>query len=289
MNKKYKLAIVCVAVIAIFVLAFNYFHHHTVAVLEPRGPIALKERNLLLVAVGLMLIVVIPVFVITFLIVWKYREGHKGKYRPDFDHSRVLETIWWLIPSALILVLSVIIWNSTHSLDPYRKIASSKPPLTIEVVALDWKWLFIYPKQHVASVNMVHLPVNTPVTFYITADAPMNSFWIPQLSGQIYAMPGMTTQLNLMASSTGDISGSGFAGMHFVARSTNQTAFNSWVNTASSSKDQLNQYAYNQLDKPSINNPVSNYSNASTNIFASTVNKYLIAPGDQVSSMVGMQ
>ena len=295
MNKKYKILLIAILLIIFVTVVIFYFNHNTVAVLQPRGPIALKERNLLLTAVGLMLVVVIPVFVLTFLIVYKYREGRGAKYRPDFDHSRALEAVWWLIPSVLILTLSIIIWNSSHNLDPYRPIASNNPTLNIEVVAMDWKWLFIYPKQQVASVNQVNIPINTPVKFYITSDSVMNSFWIPQLGGQIYAMPGMDSQINLMATfdgnfygSSANISGSGFASMHFMAHAISPVAFNSWVVQTQSSKQVLNQGSYSLLNQPSINNPVTYYSVNDAGLFASIINKYM-APGDQMSAMAGMQ
>ena len=133
---------------------------------------------------GLSLIVVIPVYIMLFLFAWKYREGNtKAKYSPDWDHSALLETIWWTVPLLLITILSVVTWNSSHDLDPFRPLNSSVKPVKIQVVALQWKWLFIYPEQNIASVNYVEFPVNTPVDFEITADAPMNSFWIPQVGG----------------------------------------------------------------------------------------------------------
>ncbi len=142
----------------------------------------------------------------------------------------------WAVPIILIASLSVLNWKSTHELDPYQPIASNAPPLTVEVVALDWKFLFIYPQQNIATVNFIEFPVNTPLNFQLTADAPMSSFWIPQLGSQIYAMPAMSTQLHLIANSTGDfrgmdteINGAGFSGMKFAARSVSQTDFNAWV------------------------------------------------------------
>ncbi len=274
--------------------SYYYFSRYPVAVLDPKGPIALKERNLLLLAVGLMLIVVIPVFVLTFLIVYKYRDGHHGKYKPDFDHSNLLEGIWWLIPTVLIVVLSVVTWNATHQLDPYKPISSNQPALNVEVVALNWKWLFIYPQQHVASVNTLVIPVNRPVTFDITADAPMNSLWIPQLSGQIYAMPGMNTQLNIMATSVGNyygssanISGVGFAGMNFLTHAVMATNFNNWVSSAKSSNNDLNLIAYNKLSAPSSYYPVTLYSDPQTNLYTTIINKYM-APGGVAMGMMGM-
>ena len=294
LNKKYIPIAIIIFIFAAGEAAYYYFSRYPVAVLDPKGPIALKERNLLLLAVCLMLIVVIPVFILTFYIVYKYRDGHHGKYRPDFDHSNLLEGVWWLIPSILILTLSIVTWRSTYALNPYKTIASNQPNLTIEVVSLDWKWLFIYPQQHVASVNTLVIPVNRPVTFDITSDAPMNSLWIPQLSGQIYAMPGMNTQLNIMASSIGNyygssanISGVGFAGMNFLTHAVSDANFNTWLNIAKNSNDNLNMATYNKLSAPSSYYPITLYSNPQTNLYTSIINKYM-SPGDVGSGLAGM-
>src|SRR5580700_9838221 len=197
MNKKFRVTALIVVILGFLSVAGWYLHHTNIPVLEPKGPVGLQERNLLFFGAALSLVVVIPVFTMLFFITWKYREGNtKAKYSPDFDHSRIAETIWWLIPAVLITILSVVGWNSSHTLDPYRPLSSKTPQMTIQVVALDWKWLFIYPQQHIATVNMVQFPKNTPINFEITSDSVMNSFWIPQLGGQIYSMPGMSTQLH---------------------------------------------------------------------------------------------
>lgn len=296
LNKKYKLSLIVFLLAIVIVLAGLYFHDHTVAVLEPQGLIAQKERNLFLLALGLMLIVVIPVFILTFYTVHKYQEGHKGKYKPDFDHSRILELTWWLIPGVLITVLSIITWHASYSLNPYKPIASKLPALNIEVVALDWKWLFIYPDQHVASVNSLVLPIKQPITFYLTSDAPMNTFWIPQLSGQIMCMPGMSTQINMIVNkvgnyygSSGNISGTGFAGMHFYARAVNKTAFRQWLNQASHSSLTLDYKQYNLLAKSSFNNPITYYKSPDNNLYNWIIEKYL-APGTNLNlnSAMGM-
>jgi cytochrome o ubiquinol oxidase subunit 2 len=284
MSRKYKIAAGFIALVAVIVLATIYFQHHPVAVLDPKGPIGQKERNLMYVALGLSLIVVIPVFTMTFLIAWKYRAGNKhADYRPEWDHNLGYEAAWWGIPTAIILVLSVVAWNSSHSLDPYKPLAvKGRSPLTIQVVALNWKWLFIYPQQGVATINLAEFPVNTPLNFEITADAPMNSFWIPQLGGQIYAMPGMATELHLMAGQTGDyrgssanISGAGFADMDFTARATSQSDYNKWLNAAKNSKQGLDSGGYQKLVQNSQNNPVSYYKLVDSNIFSEVVDKYM--------------
>lgn len=275
-----------IVAVALLVVAVLYLRHFSIPVLEPRGTIARQERNLIYFGSLLSIIIIVPVFALTFMISWKYREANtKATYSPEFDHSRKAETIWWLIPTILIVILSVVTWNSSHQLDPFKPLASDTAPLTIQVVALDWKWLFIYPQQNIASVNMVQFPVNTPVHFVITSDAPMNSFWIPQLGGQIYAMPGMSTQLHLMASQSGsyrgssaNISGRGFADMNFTAKATSNLDFRKWVNTVKQSPNHLTADAYAELSKPSDHNTVAYYASNQPGLYDSIVIKYM-TPG----------
>jgi cytochrome o ubiquinol oxidase subunit 2 len=206
-----------------------------------------------------MLIVVIPVFILIIFMAWHYREGNtKAKYTPNWEHSKMEELVWWSIPLEIVLVLAALTWSSTHALDPAKPLVSTERPLTVQVVALPWKWLFIYPEQGVASVNELALPVNRPVEFKITADAPMNSFWIPALGGQMYAMTGMTTALHLMASKAGDYpgrsanySGEGFAQMQFTAKAMSDADFAAWVTHAQQSNDVLTSDSYSALRQPS--------------------------------------
>ncbi len=291
MNSKYKLwLLLCVPIIAVSAAGL-FLHYHDAAVFNPEGIIATKEHNLIMFALLLSLIVVVPVFGLTFFIVWRYREDNsEATYSPDWDHSRVLETIWWGVPLILILILSVVTWQSSHDLDPARPLSSSTPTMTIEVVALDWKWLFIYPEQHIASVNYVAFPMTTPVNFHITADAPMNSFWIPSLGGQIYAMSGMTTQLHLMADGAGkyrgssaNISGRGFAGMHFTAESKSQNDFDLWTQSVKEqSSKALTMASYDQLSQPSQNNKAVTYSSVDPDLYNKILMKYML-PSGQVS------
>jgi len=261
-----------------------YLHSHTVAVLQPAGTIASQERSLIYTAVLLGMIVIIPVYILTVFIFWKYRENKKveKKYSPDWDHSRWLEGIWWTIPLIIITILSVITWRSSYALDPFKALSSTAKPLTVQVVALDWKWLFIYPDEHVASVNQVQIPLNRPVTFDITSDTVMNSFWIPQLGSQIYAMPGMSTQLHLMASKAGsykgssaNISGNGFSGMAFSAKAETEADFDAWTSTTAKTAPKLTLDSYGRLAKPSRNNPVSYYSLSTDNLYDYIVMKYM--------------
>jgi cytochrome o ubiquinol oxidase subunit 2 len=282
MNKN-RVLLVIGLLLAVVLLVFAIIHGHPVQVLEPKGSIGQQERQLIEFALLLSVIVVVPVFAMLFIFAWKYRDTNpkKTKYSPDWDHNVFIEAIWWLVPSVLILILSVVAWNSSHKLDPFKPLAGSKP-LKIQVIALNWKWLFIYPEQNIATVNYVQLPTNTPVSFNITADAPMNSFWIPQLGGQVYAMPGMATQLHLDATAPGsyhgssaNISGQGFAGMTFTAKATSQPQFKKWVKSVQRSPRKLDFKAYDQLAQPSENNPPAYYARVAPRLYDIVIMKYM--------------
>ncbi len=283
MRTKYKLLFATVAVLGLLGIVFFLLRGVDMAVLNPKGHIADKQRELIIIATLLGMTVVIPVFVLLFGIAWKYREGNtKAKYSPDWQNNRLIETLWWGIPLVIITVLGVIAWQSSHELDPYRSLDSTKKPVKIQVVALQWRWLFIYPDEKVASMSDVHFPVDTPVDFEITADAPMNSFWIPKLGGQVYAMTGMSTQLHLEASETGDyhgssanISGEGFAGMKFTAKVTSDDDFRRWLNDANRSTDELNSVTYDHIADPSKDTAVRNYRLGQDNLYDTIVMKYM--------------
>ncbi len=258
------------------------------AIFDPKGIISLAERNLIVTVVCVMLVVAIPMLVTLYVFAWKYRAGNRAgvknagrEEKPERQH-RVGKEIWlWAIPAAVICVLAVINWKSTHALDPSVPIASNVPPIVIQVVALEWKWLFIYPAQGIATVNYVEFPANTPVHFDLTADAPMSSFWIPQLGSQIYAMAAMQTQLNLMADTTGDfagkdteINGAGYAGMTFVAKSVTEDDFNAWVTRVRGSGNVLDVPAYNALAAQSMDAPQASYSSVDKNLYNEILMKY---------------
>ncbi len=261
-----------------------FYYGKDIAVLEPAGMIALKEKDLIEVATYLMLIVVIPVFIITVVFAWKYRAGNnKAKYDPEWNHSHVAEAIWWGFPCFIILILSILTWKSSHELDPFKPLKSDVKPVKIQVVALQWKWLFIYPEYDIATVNVVAFPVNTPINFELTSDAPMNSFWIPKLGGQIYAMPGMRSKLHLIADQGGDfrgssanLSGRGFAGMTFTAKATSKEEFDAWVTAAKSSTQVLDLTTYKELAKPSEYNPPAIYTLQKADLFDWIVMKYMM-------------
>lgn len=283
-KRKNKIVFFALVALGLIGVAAWYLHRTNIPVLEPAGTVGEKERNLILFTLGLSLVVVIPVYIMLFAFAWRYREGNKkpAKYSPELAGNRYAEAVWWLIPTVIITILSVVTWNSSHALDPYRSLASSTRPLRIQVIAMQWKWLFIYPDQHVASVNFFQFPKDTPLDFQITSDAPMNSLWIPQLGSQIYAMPGMTTKLHLQADKTGNfngwsanISGEGFARMTFVAKSSSQSAFNDWMNQAKQSGDKLNVAAYQQLACPG-ESPVRYYAPVQDGLFQAQVTKYIV-------------
>ena len=270
------------AVLLMQPLAVYHFQDY-IAVLFPQGIIGLEQRNLLLIIQAIMLLVIIPVYVLTFVFSWRYRSTNpKATYDPDLVDNKLAEIIWWGIPCVLTLIIAVLTWIKTFELDPFKPIASDKKPLTIQVVALQWKWLFLYPEENIASVNFLQFPQNTPLHFEITADAPMNSFWIPQLGGQIYAMPKMKTELNLIANDVGDfrgssanISGEGFSGMHFIARSSSEEEYREWIKSAKQSNGQLSADTYRALAAPSRDNPVALYQLEDKDLFNQIIMKYM--------------
>jgi len=282
MKTKHKTIITAIILVLVILIGYIILHGANFQVLNPAGQIASKQMDLMIFAALLSLIVVIPVFIMAFTFLWKYREGKHAKYSPNLDSNIFAEITWWTIPTILIVILSVVTWISTHQLDPFKPIASSTKPMTIQVIALEWKWLFIYPEQNIATVNSFNFPEKTPIKFEITGDAPMNSFWIPQLGGQIYAMSGMVTNLNLEASGTGSYSGSsanlsgkGFSGMKFKANSMSRVDFDEWVKTVKQMPNNLTTTEYNQLSRPSENNPASSYATKQAGLFESVVEKYM--------------
>ncbi len=260
--------------------------------LNPQGSIGLQERTLILLALGLMLLVVIPVILLTLYFAWRYRASNtEATYAPKWSHSTSIEVVVWTIPCVIVLFLAVLIWRTTHSLDPYKPLQADAAPVRVEVVALNWKWLFIYPDYGVASVNRLEIPVNTPVDFKITSESIMNSFFIPQLGSQIYAMAGMQTQLHLIADRPGTyqgmssaFSGPGFSDMHFDAVATSRKDFDEWVRQAKASPLSLDNATYKSLEQPSIKNPVAVYAHVAPQLFAGIVDQYMQTPMEHMAS-----
>lgn len=253
------------------------------SILDPKGQVAADEKNLIITATLLMLVVVIPVIFMTLYFAWKYRESNTAAtYMPNWSYSHRIEAVVWAVPIVLIAILAAITWKTTHELDPYKPLESSVKPITIEVVSLDWKWLFIYPDQHIATVNEVAFPANTPVNFKITSDTVMNVFFIPQLGSQIYAMAGMQTQVNLIANAPGvfdglstNFSGAGFPDMKFKAHATTPAEFDAWVAKVQASPTKLGLDNYNDLAKPSDKDPVKYFSAVEPVLFTAVLDKYM--------------
>lgn len=287
MSKKFKIATLFLLGLGMIALGIVYLNTHNFPVLMPKGIIALKERRLIIITLILMLIVLIPVYVIAMVFATKYRDGHKGKYTPEWDHNAVYESIWWGIPLLIISFLAVLTWITSHTLNPFRPIESDAKPVIIQAVSLEWKWLFIYPEEGIATVNEIYIPVNRPINFEITSDAPMNSLWIAQLGGQIYAMAGMRSQLHLMANEIGvyrgcssNFSGTGFAGMHFKTHATSEEDYEKWISRAKSSGNSMELQAYNQLLVPTQNNKPVLYNLKQDDLFDKIIEKYM-APNQE--------
>lgn len=293
--KPYFIAIGIIGAIGFAGILAMFAHAGGVPLLMPSGAIGISERDLMVRATLLMLVVAVPVFILIILIAWRYRATNsRAAYTPDWEHSNLEEFIWWVIPFEIVLVLGALTWSSTHLLDPSRALSQTVAPYTVEVVALPWKWLFIYPEEGIASVNELALPAGRPVRFEITADAPMNSFWIPALGGQMYAMTGMTTQLNLIAAHPGtyagrssNYSGEGFAQMTFSARAMDDADFNAWVANARASQDTLSPKAYSALAAPSDAGPVRYYGSV-TMPFSAIVNSFMAMPANSGDSSMPM-
>jgi len=247
------------------------------------GIIARQESTLIIEALLLMLVVGIPVIALAGYFAWRYRAGNKdARYEPEWEHSAMDELVWWAVPFEIVLILGALAWLSAHTLDPYRPLASSAPPLTVEVVSLNWKWLFIYPAQGVATVNYLAIPAAVPVSFRLTSDAPMNALWIPALGGQEMTMPGMVTQLHLMADGPGEytglssnFSGEGFAGMQFPVYSMTQEEFAQWVAQTKAATSSLDWNSYEALAQPSDNNPAAFYRLSDPNLYTEIVNQFM--------------
>ena len=259
-------------------------------VMNPSGDIAVQQAHLVLVSTLLMLLIIVPVIVLTLFFAWRYRQSNtQATYSPEWDHSTSLELVIWGAPLLIIIALGALTWISTHTLDPYRpldrldsqrSIPAGVEPLTVEVVALDWKWLFIYPEQGIASVNELALPVDVPVRFKITASTVMNSFYIPALAGQIYAMPGMETKLHAVINKPGEYegfsanySGAGFSGMHFKFHGMSNDEFTQWVQTTKAGSENLTRDSYLKLQEPSINEPAHRYASVEPKLFDAVLDR----------------
>ena len=231
----------------------------TEGVLDPKGPTAFAERQIMLNATGIMLAIVVPVILATLGVAFWFRASNeRARYRPNFAYSGRLEMLVWSIPAMTVLLVGGVAWIGAHDLDPRKPIDSNVDPVRVQVVSLDWKWLFIYPDQGIASVNHLTVPVGTPLSFELTSSGVMNSFFVPQLGSQIYTMAGMVTRLHLQADHEGsypglsaNYSGEGFADMRFTVDAVPPGAFAQWIDAARSAGPMLDAGTYAALVKPS--------------------------------------
>ncbi len=269
---------------------FSLLSGCNLVLMNPSGDVALQQRNLLIASTLLMLLIVIPVMAMTVLFAWRYRKSNtSAHYDPEWHHSTQLEVLIWSAPLAIIVALGALTWISTHVLDPFRPIARIAPhrpvaastkPLRVEVVAMDWKWLFIYPDLGIATVNELAAPVDTPIEFRITASSVMNSFYIPALAGQIYAMPGMETQLHAVINKPGDYegfsanySGAGFSDMKFPFHGMSNADFQRWVQGVKAGGGGLDRPGYLQLAHPSEREPIHHYASVVSDLYPAIVNE----------------
>lgn len=286
-NKKRKHAIplwfIVVPIIGILLLLIYLIRGKNIALLNPQGFIANQQRSLIVFTVAVLLAVVVPTLLLFYFMAWKYRETNASKEQNSEKRcGKYLVAAMWIFPTLVMLILVSVMVPATHNLVPQKAIAGKERPLTIQVITMRWKWLFIYPEQHIATLNFVQIPINTPVTFEMTSDeTPMSSFWIPSLGGQLYTMTSHVNRLNLMAEKAGDytgssaeINGAGFAGMKFTARVGNLEDFDLWVQTVKDSPEKLDKAAYLRLLEPSEYNPPAFYSAFNPNLFAGVIKKY---------------
>jgi cytochrome o ubiquinol oxidase subunit 2 len=253
-----------------------------IPLLDPKGPVGDSERFLIIAAFVLMLIVVIPVFIMAFWFARRYRASNPERaYTPKWSHSLKLELTIWLVPIAIVTALGILGAIETYHLDPYKPIDNGHKPVAIEAVSLDWKWLFIYPDRNIATVNQLVFPVKVPLSFRITSDTVMTSFFIPRLGSQIYAMAGMQTRLHLMAAEPGtydgqnqQFSGRGYSDMFFKAIAVSPKEFEAWVQKARQSPDRLDLARFEKLRKPSLGYPVTYFSSVRPDLFDRIMDKY---------------
>lgn len=254
-----------------------------IAILHTKGLIADEQRSLILFATVVCLAIAVPTILLLYFVAWKYRVTNSHpKYHPEAKRGKLFNVFIWALPSVFIAILAIGLVPATHKLEPKKAIASDAKPITIQVTAMRWKWLFVYPEQRIATVNYVQIPEDVPVVFNLTADeAPMSSFWIPNLGGQLYAMTGHVNQLNLIADEAGDyrgksaeINGAGFSGMTFTARVSSGQEFQQWVDETRRTSGILNEAEYKKLIKPSEDNPKAVYASADHTLFAKAISKY---------------
>ncbi|WP_166652443.1 ubiquinol oxidase subunit II [Enterovirga rhinocerotis] len=276
--------------LALLLLALPLLGGCNLVLLAPSGDIAMQQRNLLIASTALMMIIIVPVMALTVYFAWRYRAANReaeAEYDPEWSHSLPLEVVIWTAPLLIIIALGAMTWLSTHLLDPFRpldridaqtRIPEGTRPLEVQVVALDWKWLFLYPEQGIAVVNELAAPVDRPISFKLTSSTVMNSFYIPALAGQIYAMAGMETQLHAVINKPGSFkgfsanySGAGFSQMHFNFHGLDRDGFEAWVAKAKGGQ-RLDRAAFAELEKPSEAVPVRYFGSVEGGLYQAILN-----------------
>ena len=257
-------------------------------VLDPQGPVAEAQKHIMLNSLGIMLCVIVPTIVATLAFAWWFREGNsKARYQPNFAYSGRIELVTWSIPVMIVLFLAGITWIGSHELDPFNRLPTTdnRKTLEIQVVSLDWKWLFIYPDQRIAAVNELTVPAGTPVHFSLTSASVLNSFFVPQLGSMIYNMNGMTSELNLQANRPGNyyglsshFSGDGFPGMHFTMHAVPDAEFATWVQSVQANGPALDHDSYAELSKQSLNVKPYTFRSADPTLYGDIVSQK-IPPG----------
>jgi cytochrome o ubiquinol oxidase subunit II len=263
------------AVLAVLIIGAATLGGCSEGVLDPRGPISAAERLILFNSLGIMLAIVIPTILATLGVAWWFRSSNtRARYLPNFNYSGRLEILVWSVPAMTVLLVGGVAWVGSHDLDPRKSIASMAKPLIIQVVSLDWKWLFIYPDQGIATVNQLTIPLGTPVSFELTSTGVMNSFFVPQLGGQIYTMAGMMTRLHVQADHPGtypglsaQFSGDGFSDMGFRVEAVPAERFALWVDATRNAGPALDAPAYTDLAKPSQAVTPFTYGSVAPNLF----------------------
>ena len=274
---------------SLMVLSLCGCQEHFIGMLNPKGIIALDQRKLFFDTLALMLIVVLPVIIMSITFVYHYQVSHKIRdYKPNWGHNTYLEALWWGIPCVIILVLATVTWKKTHQLDPYTRIAGyDEKPMVVQVIALPWKWLFVYPEQQIATTDYLDIPVGEQVEYWITTDnVPMSAFFIPQLGSQIYAMAGMRTRLHLLANEPGvydglntQYNGDGFSDMHFEVHVVEPQALQQWFTEVKKSPTGLTGASYNQLLYPSVADKPKLFSGVENDLFNKVIMTYMASIG----------
>jgi cytochrome o ubiquinol oxidase subunit II len=260
------------------------------AVLDPQGVIGIAEKTILIDSLAIMLAIVVPTIAATLVFFWWFRASNtRSRYLPDWNYSGRIELIVWSIPLLVIMLLGGVAWIGSHDLDPAKPLESKTPPLEIQGVSLDWKWLFVYPNEGVAAVNQLVVPAGVPVHFSLTSASVMNAFFVAQLGSMIYTMNGMTTQLNLQADAPGTFhgisshySGDGFSDMHFDVRAVPPEQFAAWIEETRNTGPTLDAASYAALAKQSMNTPPFTFRAVDPGLFHDIVTQKLPpGPGPQ--------